>query len=300
MAVYRRTYQRYDGALTPEWSRLFVLTRYTFEEMRQSRFLTIFLLATMLIPLGFTFAIYARYNLSALSFFGVDASRLNYVNTEFFVAFLGLQSMLAFFIASFVGPGLISPDLANNALPLYLARPFSRAEYVLGRMFVLVILLSAITWIPGLLMFSLQSYLDDTGWMADNLHIASGLFLGSWVWILVLSCLALAISAWVKWKPVAGAMMFGLFFVGSGFGAFINSVLRTNWGTLFNVGALMGIVWTSLFQGPMGRRGPGAVFFRMRMDWWVPDWSAWLMLGLICGGSLYLLSKKIRGAEVVK
>ena len=57
--------------------------------------------------------------------------------------------MLALFLAAFVGPGQVSPDLANNALSLYLARPFSRAEYVLGKMSVLVILLSLMTWVPG-------------------------------------------------------------------------------------------------------------------------------------------------------
>lgn len=300
MAVYKKTYQRYEGALTPEWSRLFVLTRYTFEEMRRSKFPTIFFLATMIVPLGFAFTIYARHNLAALTFFRIDAANLNFINTSFFLNFLGVQSMLAFFCAAFVGPGLISPDLANNALPLYLARPFSRYEYILGRMSVLLILLSAMTWIPGLLMFGLQSYLDDTGWMQDNMRIAYGLFVGSCVWILVLSCLALAISAWVKWKPVAGAMMFGVFFVGAGFGAFINGVLRTNWGTLLNIGSLMGTVWLSLFEQPMMRRGAGGAFFRIRSGWQVPDWSAWLMLALICGGCLYLLAKKIRGAEVVK
>ena len=54
-----------------------------------------------------------------------------------------------FFLAAFVGPGLISPDLSHNGLPLYLARPFSRAEYVLGKMSVLVGLMSLMTWIPG-------------------------------------------------------------------------------------------------------------------------------------------------------
>ena len=41
---------------------------------------------------------------------------------------------------AFIGPGQVSPDLANNALPLYLARPFSRVEYVLGKMSVLLVL----------------------------------------------------------------------------------------------------------------------------------------------------------------
>ena len=51
----------------------------------------------------------------------------------------------------------MSPDLRNNGLPLYLSRPFSRTEYVLGKMSVLLILLSAITWVPGLLLFLFQA-----------------------------------------------------------------------------------------------------------------------------------------------
>ena len=58
---------------------------------------------------------------------------------------MGIQSTLAFFIAAFAGPGLISPDLTNGALPLYLSRPFSRAEYTLGKFSVLALLISAIT-----------------------------------------------------------------------------------------------------------------------------------------------------------
>ena len=57
------------------------------------------------------------------------------------------------FLTAFVGPGLVSPDLANSALPLYFCRPFSRAEYVLGKCAVSVQLLSLITWVPGLILF---------------------------------------------------------------------------------------------------------------------------------------------------
>ena len=78
-------------------------------------------------------------------------ARLISINVTFFMSLLGWQSMLALFLASFIGPGQVSPDLANNALSLYLARPFSRVEYVLGKMSVLVILMSLMTWVPGLL-----------------------------------------------------------------------------------------------------------------------------------------------------
>jgi ABC-type multidrug transport system fused ATPase/permease subunit len=121
--------------------------------------------------------------------------------------------MMAFFLAAFVGPGQVSPDLANNALPLYLARPFSRAEYVLGKMSVLLILMShhdldprpaalRPARLPG------RRRLDRP----EPAH-RGGIFFGAWIWILLLSLLALALSAWVKWKPMAGALLFGVFFV---------------------------------------------------------------------------------------
>ena len=83
-------------------------------------------------------------------------------------------------------------------------------------------------------------------------RIAAGLFFGAWVWILVLSLLALALSAWVKWKPAAGALMFGVFFVAAGFGAAINGVQRTNWGHLFNISYLIGSIWVHCFEATGG------------------------------------------------
>ena len=44
-----------------------------------------------------------------------------------------------------------------------------------GKMSVVLILLSAITWAPGLLLFLFQSYLEGFGWFSDNLWIASDL-----------------------------------------------------------------------------------------------------------------------------
>src|ERR1035438_10111174 len=112
---------------------------------------------------------------------------------------------------------------------------FSRAEYVLGKMWILIVLMSLMTWVPGLLLFLLQAYLEDGwAWMQANSSLAVGLFFGSWVWLLILALMALALSAWVKWKPAAGALMFGVFFVAAGFGVAINGVQRTRWGHLFN------------------------------------------------------------------
>ncbi|MGH9660390.1 MAG: hypothetical protein ACRD96_17705 [Bryobacteraceae bacterium] len=299
MAVYKKTYRGYDGPLTPEWSRFLVLPRFLFEEMQRSRFLSLFFVGTFIFPLLSAVFIYLHHNLSALAMLELNPSKLLPIDERFFLFFLGMQSMLAFLLAAVIGPGLVSPDLSNRALPLYLARPFSRAEYVLGKMSVLVILLSSMTWVPGLMLFSLQSGLAAGGWMTANLRIASGLFVGSLVWIVVLALLVLALSAWVKWKPIAGGMLFGAFFVGAGFGALINEVLRTPWGNLINISYLIGKVWIWLFETP-GRRLPGAVFFpgdrrgAISIEWVVAA------LVVLCAVCLWLLHKRIRGAEVVR
>lgn len=300
MAVYKKTYRPYEGSLTPSWSRFLVIPRFAFEELHRSRFLTLFFLATFINPLICTLIIYVRHNASALGLLGIQgAERVIAINVTFFMSFLGWQSMMALFLAAFIGPGQVSPDLANNGLALYLARPFSRLEYVLGKMSVLVILMSLMTWIPGLLLFGLQGYLDGWTWVVDNSRLAWATFLASWVWILVLTLLALALSAWVKWKPAAGALMFGVFFVTAAFGAIVNQVQRTNWGYIFNISHLIGRVWVSLFEGS-NRTTRGAVFFRAAVEDSLPLWACWIGLLGVCLICLYMLARKIRGTEVVR
>ena len=130
MAVFKHAYKGYEGPLTPAWSRFLILPRYAFEEMRQKRFYSMFFLVSMLAPLIYALIIYVEHNLSAVKM--LQIRNLVEINARFFMNFLGWQSIMAFFLAAFVGPGQISPDLGNHALPLYLARPFSRAEYVRG------------------------------------------------------------------------------------------------------------------------------------------------------------------------
>ena len=300
MAVYKKTYRGYDGPLTPAWSRFLIIPRYAFEDLYRSRFLTVFFLASFIFPFICALLIYVQHNLSVLKILNVDRmGQLIAVNSTFFLNLLGWQAMLAFFLAAFVGPGQVSPDLSNNGLSLYLARPFSRVEYVLGKSAILVILLSLMTWVPGLLLFGLQGYLEGGTWAIDNVRLAAGLFFGSCIWIVLLSLLALALSAWVKWKPAAGALMFGTFFVAAGFGAAINGVQRTRWGHLLNISHLMGSVWLDLFEGRV-EGGRGALFFRVIAGEEIPLWCCWLVLACMCAVCLYLLQRKIRGAEVVR
>ena len=126
------------------------------------------------------------------------------IDGSFFQTFANIQGGFAFVLALLVGPPLVSRDLRNNALPLYLCRPFSRTEYVMGKMSVILILLSAVTWIPQLLLFP-AIVSRGFAWFRANLWIASAIVIGSVVWILLLALLSQTISALVKWRVVASA-----------------------------------------------------------------------------------------------
>src|SRR5262249_45542436 len=158
-------------------------------------------------------------NAEALTFFRLNVVNVFPIDERFFQVFVETQGWIGFFLALLVGPQQVSRDLTNNGLPLYLCRPFSRSEYVVGKMSIGIILLSTITWVPGLILFLLQSYLEGWSWFAANIPIASAIFLGSLVWIVLLALLTQTISAWVKWRLAASAALFGLAFIPSVFAA---------------------------------------------------------------------------------
>jgi ABC-2 type transport system permease protein len=299
MAVYERRYRGYSGALTPAWSRFLVIPRYAFETLFQSKLVTAFFAGCFVWPLVSAILIYLHHNLSALKLLNLDAGQVIAINESFFIFFVTLQSWLAFLVTAFVGPNLVSTDLANNALPLYLCRPFSRTEYVVGKMSVLLILQSLITWIPGLLLFILQARLEGGGWLKDNLWMAGAVMLSSWVWILLLALMTLALSAWVKWRLAATALLFGVFFVAAGFGEAVNEVLRTKWGHLLNIGRLMGTIWADLFRVASRRTIWGELFGMNARDA-LPVWAAWSAVAVLFGICVLLLMTKIKAKEVVR
>jgi len=285
MAVYRRNYKPYSGALTPSWSRFLVLFRYSRRNLFRSKFLTGLFVVCFFFPLACFLMIYLAHNASFLQKIGVPNDVLS-IDNKFFFNFMTVQGIFAFLLTAFTGPGLISPDLANGALPLYFCRPFSRTEYVLGKSSVLAILLSQITTVPGLVLFLVQASLAGASWTWTHLWIAGSLILSSLIWIAILSLLAMALSAWVKWKIVAGAMLLGVLFFGAGFAQAINAVLQTQSGNFFNLAYLMAAVWTALFQ--LDTRPA------------VPVAEASIALLAYCAISLGLLMRKVRAYEVVR
>jgi ABC-2 type transport system permease protein len=306
MAVYEQTYKRYDGKLTPEWSRFLIIPRHAYESIFSSKLLTAFFVICFLPLLLEAILIYLHHNYTALTIMQATVKDLIPIDNTFFRFWTYFEGFFAFFLALLLGPPLVARDLRNNALPLYLCRPFSRTEYVMGKMSVILILLSTITWIPQLLLFLFQSYLEGFAWFRANLWIASAIIIANFVWIVLLALLTQTISALVKWRVVASGVLLGLFIIPSAFAEIINQLFQTRWGSLLSLGALMKSVTDGLFglfdrvTGTIAIRDFDGDIVREIALIEPPLWCSWAMLFLVCAICLAVLSWKVKAYEVVK
>lgn len=295
MAVYKRRYNSYTGSLTPQWSRFFVLTRFALADLFKSRFFVLLLILCM-VPLLFAAGYIFVANNKTLQLLMQARSEIgNFfkVENDFFIVLMIVQAEAAFLLNCWVGPVLISGDLTNGALPLFLSRPFSRPDYVLGKLGVLGLLLSAVTWVPGLLLFGLQSSLAHNGWFWSHLWMVIPIVFCSLIWILALSLLSLAVSAWVKLRIVATGVTFIIFFVPAGLGEMFNHIMGTYWGALLNFSYMFRIILERGFRDPyrlLNRMSEGEI----------PVPAAWCSLIFVCLLALVILNARLRARETVR
>jgi ABC-type transport system involved in multi-copper enzyme maturation permease subunit len=290
VSVYKRSYNSYSGPLTPVWSRFLVVARYGLAEVWESRVTNILFLVCLGPVLLALVTVYVMNSDTAQLLMGVNRTPLLSIDNRFFLKIFHAQCWLALVLTAWVGPRLMAGDLGNNALPTILSRPLDRAEYIAGKLSVLFLLLSGITWAPTLLLFLFQAQLSKHPWASQNRFIASGVVLGALAWITVLSLLSLALASWVKWRVVSTGLVFGAVFVPAGVGEVFNGVLRTNWGSLLNLPYLMTLIWSHLLRVP--------VFFMRRQS--LPVEFALAALIIICTACVLVLRARIRGQEVVR
>jgi hypothetical protein len=146
-------------------------------------------------------------------------------------------------------------------------------------------MLSVVTWIPGLLLFGLQVGLAGGSWFRAHWTLGAGMVAGFFVWLLILSLVAMASSAYVKWRVVAAAVSLAFFFILSGVAEMIDSVLRVRWGHIIDPAWAVNQVWCALL-GVAPPAGPGA------------GASAWALAAMVLL-LVVVIERKLRPVEVV-
>jgi ABC-2 type transport system permease protein len=286
MAVYRRGYQRYTGARTSHLARVMVLPRFAWRRIFEQRFLVVVLVVSFFWPLLCTGYVYLANHTDLWGGLGKNFLANLKINAKFFSVFMNVQSVFAMVLATIAGPGLIAPDLANNALPLYFSRPLSRAEYVAGRLVTLLGMLGLVTIVPALWLFAMQVSMTDWAWLSGHWYYSTGVFFGFLLWITLVSLVALAASAYVKWRVVAGALVLAFFFLLAGVAEMVDAIFRFDYGAVFNPAKAMNQIWLALLGGePLD--GP-------------PASQCALVLGGLAVVLLLVVWRKLRPVEVIR
>ena len=212
------------------------------------------------------------------------------INERFFLNVLETQCWFALVLAAWIAPRLVSFDLGDNALPILLSHPVSRFGYVLGKFLALVLSLSYVTWIPCLVLFVYQCYASPQPWGMAHLSLGVGIFVASAIWIVLLSMVGLAVSAWVKWRVIATGAIFAVVFVPAGVGGIASAILRTKWGLLLNLPVVMSELWQRILGAPP--------FMNPRME--LPTFAMAMVLVVACLLCVAVLNARIRAREVVR
>jgi len=286
MAVYKRGYQRYDGPLTGGWTRFMVLPRYAWQRLYSQRLVVILTMAAFLWPLLCAGFVYLTNHLDLVPTIDQGFRDFIQVDGRFFRIFMYVQAAFASFIMALAGPSLVAPDLANNALPLYFSRPLTRWSYALARLAVIAGMLSVVTLVPGLLLFLLQVSFAGGSWLVANWTLGASVVAGFLIWVLILSLVAMAASAWVKWRVVAGAVSLACFFILTGVSEMIDQVFRVTWGHAFDPAWMVNRVWCAMLNVETAE-GPavGTCLFSLTM----------FVLLLVA-----VIEKKLRPVEIVR
>lgn len=291
MTIFQKAYQGYTGPLSPPLSRTLVIFRYALADVFQSRLFVAFFFISLLLPLLLMCALYVYHNLDLLLQFDVSLDELTTIDGNAFALAMQIpQNGLLFVMVLAIGPTMISPDLRNNAMPLYLSRPINKASYIFGKLLVLIFLGSLISWIPGLLLILLQAFLEGNGWFGNNLQIPLASIVTSLTWIVSLSLLAFAVSAWVKSKAVARMFFFGLILLGSILGEVIEEVFGGMGGYIVNLFAALEVLMTALYNADSELLG-----FVPQM----PVEIAVLQFLIVSLLALFVLTRRIRAFQVV-
>ena len=278
MPIHDQGYRRYGGSRAAVGSAWQVITRAGARSIiskRQFIALMLFAWAPFVVR---AVQIYVASNFQQASFLAPKG--------ETFREFLDQQGTFVFFVTIYIGAGLIANDRRANALQLYLSKPMTRAEYIAGKLSILFLFLTLVTFAPAICLLITQTlFAGSFTFIRNNLYLVPAITLYSLAQVLLASTTMLALSSLSKSSRFVAVMYAGLFF-------FTTALFQ----------ALRGITGKSAFawlSPTAALEQLGDVIFRIRPRYDLPPSIAALTVIVLIVGSLWILDRRVRGVEIV-
>src|SRR5215471_10477918 len=188
MPIHDQGYRRYGGGRAPRGQAWLVIARSGIRTMLGKRaFLGLLLLAWLPFFVR-AVQLYAAANLPQAAFLRPTP--------ETFRQFLDQQEIFVFFITVYVGAGLIANDRRANALQIYLSKPLTRAEYVFGKLAILMTFLLLVTWLPAIALLIVQmAFAGNFTFFANNIFLFPAITVFAFVQVVLVAATMLALSS---------------------------------------------------------------------------------------------------------
>ena len=205
---------------------------------------------------------------------------------ETFRAFFDNQDIFVFIVTVMLGAALIAQDRRVNALQIYLSKPLTRAEYIFGKLGILMTFLLFITWAPAVLLLVVQVvFAGNFQFVLANAYLLPAITLYAIVEIVMVSTSMLALSSLSTNSRFVGIIFTGLIF----FGQALSGVLRfVTGGTKFS--------WIA-FGNDLAQVGD--LIFRMPLRYETPWPVSLLVIVVLLAVSGLILERRVRGVEIV-
>src|SRR5687768_13676184 len=281
MPIYDQSYRRYEAREPLRKVRFWPITREALRLILSKR---AFLGLLMIAWVPFLARVIQVYIVTRFP----EAGRVLPVDGRLFGEFLSQQSVFTLFLTVFGGAGLIANDLRTGAILVYLSRPLTRRDYVLGKLGVLMALNLSVTLAPGALLYLVAVSLAPEQFLKWELAwIGPAVIAQSLLISLATSLVALAVSSLSRSARVAGLAFFGLIFGLELVRGILRAVYDRPESLLVSLQASLQAVGNAMF---------GIESRAYDIPWAQPA----IVLALVGLGCLAILRSRVRAVEIVQ
>jgi ABC-2 type transport system permease protein len=284
MPIHDQGYRRYAGTKTPRGQAWTVITRAGIRTMLAKRtFLGLLLIAwgPFVVRAVMMYATYAASSIPQASFLRPTPSTFrDMLGPD------GVEGVLIFLITVYVGSGLIANDRRANALQIYLSKPLTRAEYVFGKLAILMTFLLAVTFVPAIVLLLIQiAFAGNLTFLKDNLFLFPAITVFAFVETLAISLTILALSSLSSSTRYVAVLYAAILFFMSAIYGVLYAATRSSEFSWISLSANLEQIGNFMFRLPLKYDTPWPVSFLV------------VVVVIVCAG--FILERRVRGVEIV-
>jgi ABC-2 type transport system permease protein len=278
MPIHDQGYRRYGGGKARGQGWLVIARNGIRSIIGKRVFLGLLLVAWVPFFVRTIVQIYAPANIPQAGFLALKP--------ETFRDFLDQQGIFVFFITVYVGAGLIANDRRANALQIYLSKPLTRAEYVFGKLAVLMAFLLLVTWVPAMLLLFVQiAFAGSFAFIGANFYLFPAITLFAFVQVVLVASTMLALSSLSNSSRYVGILYTAVLF-------FTQAI----YGVVYAVTGSSMMSWLSVSANLSQL---GNVIFRLPPRYDTPWMVSLVVIAALVALSALILERRVRGVEIV-